>query len=113
MMAAYGLETRPANATLVIRHAPRVNAARRELLTDMPMFFWSQPLSSPPKIQPASAAKNGSHANSAMCLRSQPRTLFRYNGSQNESVPHIGSARKRGMAIPQKFRCEAIRKIDC
>ena len=32
------------------------------------------------------------------------RTWLRYSGSQNVSVPQVGSARKRGKAMPQKLR---------
>ena len=68
--------------------------------------------SRPPNTQPKSAARNGSQANSAICFRSKCRTLLRYSGSQKVSVPHVGSARKRGRAMPQKFRCARIFSSD-
>src|SRR4029079_4840863 len=39
-IAAYGLRTEPANATLVIKNAPSVKVARRELSIGMPAGVW-------------------------------------------------------------------------
>ena len=70
----------------------------------MPKRFWSARLMVPPHRHPRSAARNGSHAKSAICLRSKCRTVVRYSGSQKVNVPQVGSARNRGRAIPQKLR---------
>src|SRR6476660_3975313 len=64
--------------------------------------------SRPPNTHPKSAARNGIQANKAICFKSICRTLLKYKGNQKLSVPHVGSARKRGRAIPQKLRCARI-----
>ena len=75
--ATYGFSTMPTNATPIIISAPTVKAPRRALISPMPAYFCSVMLIVPPNMQPRSAARNGSHANIAICFRSNPRTVVR------------------------------------
>ena len=53
-----------------------VKAARRALMRPTPRFC-SAMLIVPPNMHPRSAARKGSHANIAICFRSNPRTVVR------------------------------------
>ena len=111
-IAVYGLSTNPTKAMPIISTAPTVKAPRRALIRLSPACFCSQRLTTPPNIEPRSAARNGIQAKRAICFRSKCRTEFRYSGIQNVSVPQVGSARNRGNAMPQKLRWRRMRPID-
>src|SRR4030095_14294492 len=92
--------------------APSVKAQRRASIRPSLAYFCTAILTVPPTMQPISAARKGKGTARAIWLRSKCRTLLKYNGNQKDKVPQVGSARNRGIAIPQKFLCFASFRIE-
>ena len=92
--------------------APTVNAPRRALIRLHAEALLQRQADRPAEHAAEIGRQERQPREQRDLLQIECRTVVRYSGSQNVSVPHVGSARKRGSAMPQKFRCLRISPID-